>query len=53
MYFLLYLILLVVVYVVSFKSDFTEEKVKKITPILVGSTFIIFVLNILSSLISK
>jgi len=53
MYFLLFLTVLAIVYIKSFKESFNQEQVQKVTPVLVVSTLIIFIFAIFASLISN
>jgi heme A synthase len=50
MFFLMYIVALVIVYVVTFKDNFTKENIDKVAPILYVTAGAIFVLGILSSL---
>lgn len=52
-YILLYLILITVIYISSFKENFTAEKIQKVTPALILVTVIIVLLCILSSFLSN
>jgi len=49
MYFLLFLVIIIVCYVKSFKENFTTEKIEKVTPVLFFTLLITVVLCILSS----
>lgn len=51
MFFLLYIIIMIVIYISSFKENFTTEKIEKITPIMLFTLIIIVVLCIVSSLV--
>lgn len=52
-YILLYLILITVIYISSFKENFTAEKIQKVTPALILVTVVIVLLCILSSFLSN
>ena len=52
-YILLYLILITVIYISSFKENFTAEKIQKVTPALILVTIVIVLLCILSSFLSN
>lgn len=49
MYILLFLTILVIVYVVSFKDNFTQENIEKVTPVLVVSMVFIIFISVLSA----
>lgn len=51
MYFLLFLLVLVIVYINSFKDNFDKENIAKVTPILFAVTFAIVILSIVSALL--
>lgn len=51
MYILLFLVILTIIYINSFKSDFTSEKLQKVSNVLVLITFVILLLCIITSLI--
>lgn len=51
MYFLLFLVILVVAYITSFKDNFTQENIEKVTPVLFLVALFIVVLNVLSALV--
>lgn len=46
----LWLTIIAIVYVASFKDDFTKEHIDKVTPFLIGVTLIVFAFGILTSL---
>lgn len=50
MFFLLYIVIIVIMYVVTFKENFTEEKIQKVTPVLAIAGVITSVLVILSAI---
>lgn len=51
MYILLFLAILVVVYVTSFKDNFTQANIEKVTPVLVVSVLFIVFISILSAVL--
>jgi hypothetical protein len=51
MYVLLFFIILVVVYISSFKDSFTQENIEKVTPVLVIVTLFIVILSVLSIIV--
>lgn len=51
MFFLLYLVIITIMYVVTFKENFTEEKIHKVTPVLAIVGAVAGILFILSSII--
>ena len=53
MYLLLFIVILIIIYVKSFKDDFTQEKISKVVPVLVFVTVVSLVLMVLASLIAK
>lgn len=50
MYVLLFLALVVVVYIASFKENFTQEKLDKIVPIFAIGTAVAFILTLLGGI---
>lgn len=51
MFLLLYLVVITIMYVVTFKENFTEEKIQKVTPALAIVGVVSGILFILSSVI--
>lgn len=51
MFFLLYIVIIVIMYVVTFKENFTEEKIQKVTPVLSIIGIVTGLLAILSAII--
>ena len=51
MFFLLYIVIIVIMYVVTFKENFTEEKIQKVTPVLSIIGVVTGLLAILSAII--
>ena len=51
MFFILYLVILAVMYVITFKENFTEEKIQKVAPALTIVGVLALILFILSSVI--
>lgn len=51
MYILLFLVILILVYVKSFKDNFTQENIEKVTPVLVLVVLFVLVIGILSALV--
>lgn len=51
MYFLLFFVVVVVIYISSFKDDFTKEHMDKVTPAIILLTVFVVVITILSSLV--
>ena len=51
MFFLLALVAIVVIYVSTFKENFTQEKIDKVAPILVVGALIIAVLTIINAVL--
>lgn len=51
MYILLFLAILIIVYVASFKDNFTQENIEKVTPVLAIIVIFIVVISILSAIV--
>jgi hypothetical protein len=51
MYLLLFILVAIIVYIHSFKSDFSQDKIQKVEPILIAATVILLLLLIFSSII--
>ena len=51
MYIFLFLIIVIIVYVMSFKDNFTKEHIDKVTPVLIIGAVISLVLCILASIL--
>lgn len=50
MYLLLFILVAIIVYIHSFKSDFSQDKIQKVEPILIAATVILLLLLIFSSI---
>lgn len=48
MFILIFILILISVYIVTFKSDFSDENLAKLTPVCAGLVFIIAVVLILT-----
>lgn len=53
MYFLLFLCVLCVIYINTFKDDFTKEKIDKVAPIITLTVVIVMALCILTSVMTN
>lgn len=51
MYFLLFFIAVIIIYIASFKDDFSKEHMDKVTPAIILITVFIVLITILSSLV--
>lgn len=51
MFFLLYIVIIVIMYVVTFKENFTEEKIQKVTPVLVIVGVVTCLIALLSAIL--
>lgn len=51
MYVLLFIVTLIVVYITSFKDNFTQENIEKVTPVLVMVLFFVVLISILSTIV--
>lgn len=51
MYFLLFLVAVFVLYVKSFKDDFTKENIEKVAPVVILIAVIVIISSILSSIL--
>lgn len=51
MYFLLFFIAVIIIYMVSFKDDFSKEHMDKVIPAVALVAFFIVLLTVLSSLV--
>ena len=51
MYFLLFLVLATIVYIESFKDNFTKENIEKVTPIIASTTGLILIFCIVYSIL--
>lgn len=53
MYFLMYIGIAIVVYVATFKDDFTEEHIQKVTPFISIIVLLFLVIGILGSIVGR
>lgn len=53
MYFLLFITLICVVYIKTFKQSFNEEQIQKVTPILMLVLLLVLALAILTSILNR
>ena len=53
MFLLIFMVVVIVVYVNTFKEEFTAEHIEKITPLLVLVTSLIIILGILGSVLGR
>lgn len=53
MYFLMYIAIAIAVYVVTFKDDFTEEHIQKVTPFITIIVLLFLAIGILGSLVGR
>lgn len=50
MFFLLYIVVITIMYVATFKENFTEEKIQKVTPVLALVGVIVSLMLIMSAI---
>ena len=53
MFFVLFIILFSIIYVKSFKSDFNEEQIQKVTPVLMVFSVFLITLAIIGSVLTR
>ena len=51
MYIFLFMVTLVIVYIVTFKDNFTQENIEKVAPVLMLSAIFIVAVSILSAVV--
>lgn len=51
MYFLFFIIVFIIVYIKSFKDNFTAETIDKVTPIILLVSLVVVALGIISSIL--
>jgi uncharacterized membrane protein len=51
MYILLFFVVLIIVYIVSFKDNFTQENIEKVTPVLMLVAIFVVFISVLSAIV--
>lgn len=51
MYILLFFVILIISYIVSFKDNFTQENIEKVTPVLMLIAIFVVFISILSAIV--
>lgn len=51
MYILLFFVVLIIAYIVSFKDNFTQENIEKVTPVLMLIAIFVVFISILSAIV--
>lgn len=51
MYILLFFVILIITYIVSFKDNFTQENIEKVTPVLMLIAIFVVFISILSAIV--
>lgn len=51
MYILLFFVILIIAYIVSFKDNFTQENIEKVTPVLMLIAIFVVFISILSAIV--
>ena len=51
MYILLFFVVLTIVYITSFKDNFTQENIEKVTPVLVLVAIFVVFISVLSAIV--
>ena len=51
MYIFLFFVVLIIVYIVSFKDNFTQENIEKVTPVLMLVAIFVVMISVLSAIV--
>lgn len=51
MYILLFFVILIIAYIVSFKDNFTQENIEKVTPVLMLVAIFVVFISVLSAIV--